>query len=229
MTESEAAREKIMTAIRTSLGVSGSEAERITDVSVRLDQHTPNLIPERARNTQTENVALFRKMMESQSATVKEIKGIDDVPSAVADYLRDNNLPAAIRMGSDPVLNDLPWTSETALDIKTGKAVATDSTAVSRAFGAAAETGTLFLISGAENPTTLNFLPDTHIVVLRNVDIAGAYEEVWEQIREVAGQRSMPRTVNLISGPSRTGDIEQKIVMGAHGPRRMCILLVGSP
>ncbi len=226
MTHSENARQKIMTAIHASLGVSGGEAERITEVSVRLDQHKPNLIPERARNTQAENVALFRTMMESQSATVVDLGSINDVPDRIADYLRDNNLPAALRMGSDPVLNALPWQEKTALEVGVGKATPQDSAAVSRAFGAAAETGTLFLTSGDHNPTTLNFLPETHIVVLRKVDIAGSYEEVWEQFREVYGQRSMPRTVNLISGPSRTADIEQTIIMGAHGPRRMCILLV---
>lgn len=228
MTQTEEARTKIMKTIRSSLGVSGGEAERITKVSVRLDQHKSNLIPERARNTQSENVVLFRKMMEDQSATVIELRENDDVPGAVAAYLRDNNLPAEVRMGSDPALKILPWASAAALDVNTGKAVPQDTASVSRAFGAAAETGTLFLVSGTDNPTTLNFLPETHIVVLRKVDIAGSYEEVWEQLREVHGQRTMPRTVNLISGPSRTGDIEQTIVMGAHGPRRMCILLIDS-
>jgi L-lactate dehydrogenase complex protein LldG len=36
----------------------------------------------------------------------------------------------------------------------------------------------------------------------------------------------LPRTVNLITGPSRTGDIEQRIQLGAHGPRRLHIVLV---
>ena len=228
MTYTEDSRNKIMNTIRSSLGVSGDEAERITRTSIRLDQHKPNLIPERARKTQLENIALFRNMMESQSATVVELEGMDDVPGAVAGYLRDNNLAAEIRMGSDPILTKLAWSSALALETKIGKAVPQDSAALSRAFGAAAETGTLFLLSGVDNPTTLNFLPETHIVVLRKVDIAGSYEEVWEQLREVQGQRTMPRTVNLISGPSRTADIEQTIIMGAHGPRRMCILLVGT-
>jgi L-lactate dehydrogenase complex protein LldG len=38
----------------------------------------------------------------------------------------------------------------------------------------------------------------------------------------------MPRSLNLISGPSRTGDIGGRIVLGAHGPRRLCIVIVGS-
>ena len=83
-----------------------------------------------------------------------------------------------------------------------------------------------FLTSGADNPTTLNFLPETHIVVIREKDILGSYEDAWNALRKLYGARAMPRTVNLISGPSRTADIEQIIVMGAHGPRRLHVIVV---
>ena len=82
------------------------------------------------------------------------------------------------------------------------------------------------MASGPDHPVTLNLLPDTHIVVLREVDIVGGYEEVWTKLRQRYGKDRMPRTVNTITGPSRTGDIEQAIELGAHGPRRMHILIV---
>jgi L-lactate dehydrogenase complex protein LldG len=86
-----------------------------------------------------------------------------------------------------------------------------------------AETGTLVLTSGPESPTTLNFLPDTHIAVVNRSQITGRYEDVWDKIRD---NGALPRTVNMISGPSRTGDIEQTIQLGAHGPRRLHILIL---
>ena len=89
-----------------------------------------------------------------------------------------------------------------------------------------AETGTLALASGPAAPTTLNLLPDTHIVVLPSSAVVGALEEVWTQLRARFGEGAMPRTVNFITGPSRSADIEQKLQMGAHGPRRLHILLV---
>ncbi len=91
------------------------------------------------------------------------------------------------------------------------------------AFTAVAETGTLMLRSGPDHPTTLNFLPDTHIVVLRAGQIVGPYEDAWAKLR-AAGD--MPRAVNFVSGPSRTADIEQTIQLGAHGPRRLHIVLI---
>ena len=95
---------------------------------------------------------------------------------------------------------------------------------------AIAETGTLMLVSGADTPTTLNFLPDTHIVVLRAGQVVAGYEDGWDLVRARAGgdPASWPRTVNLITGPSRTGDIEQRIQLGAHGPRRLHVVLVES-
>ena len=82
------------------------------------------------------------------------------------------------------------------------------------------------LTSGAAGPTTLNFLPENHIVVLKASQIVGPYEDAWDRVRAAEGEGRLPRTVNFITGPSRTGDIEQTLEMGAHGPRRLHIILV---
>jgi L-lactate dehydrogenase complex protein LldG len=84
----------------------------------------------------------------------------------------------------------------------------------------------VFLNSGADNPTTLNFLPENHIVVLRAADIEGNFEACFTRLRAKFGAGQMPRVLNMISGPSRTGDIEQTILLGAHGPKRMHIIIV---
>jgi len=97
----------------------------------------------------------------------------------------------------------------------------------SDALVAAAETGTLVLVSGADNPTTLSFLPETHFILIRASDVVGSYEEAFDRLRAIYGEGSLPRTVNLISGPSRTADIEQTIVRGAHGPKRLHVVILG--
>jgi L-lactate dehydrogenase complex protein LldG len=97
---------------------------------------------------------------------------------------------------------------------------------VSHAFGGVAETGTIVMVSGPENPSTLNFLPDNHIVVVSEKAITGDYETMWSKIRLSYGKGTMPRTVNWITGPSRSADIEQTILLGAHGPRRLHIVVV---
>ena len=97
---------------------------------------------------------------------------------------------------------------------------------VTGAFAGVAETGTLALTSGAPSPTLLNFLPETHIVVVDARDLAGTYEELWAKLKAQYGA-TMPRTLNLVTGPSRSGDIEQKLLLGAHGPRALHIIVVG--
>ena len=99
-------------------------------------------------------------------------------------------------------------------------------TSVSHAFAAVAETGTLVLTSGPDNPTTLNFLPDNHIVVLDAADLAGDFETVLARLREKFGAGVLPRVVNMITGPSRSADIEQTLILGAHGPRRLHVIAV---
>ena len=84
------------------------------------------------------------------------------------------------------------------------------------------------MVSGPENPSTLNFLPDNQIVVVAAKDVAGDYESVWAKIRFAYGKGGMPRTVNWITGPSRSADIEQTLLIGAHGPRRLHVVVVGA-
>lgn len=227
MRSASRARDTILGAIRKSLHVSGDGAPRRSAVRKRLERHPENAIPERARGGAEANLTLFKGMLKSQSATVAEVRGAEDLPDAVADYLRTSNLPAEFRSGTDDFLAMAPWQTVPSLTRLEGRGVASDAVGLSRAEVAAAETGTLFLTSGPDNPTTLNFLPDTHIAVVRKSDIVGSYEDAWRRVRHKYGAGVMPRTVNLISGPSRTADIEQVIVMGAHGPRRLHVIIVG--
>lgn len=219
------ARDDILGSIRRSLGVTGREAPRRMAVDERLERAPKGVIPQRAQLPADERVALFRTMAEATFATVDTVKSSADVPEAIAAFLRNANLPATLRMGSDLRLKAMPWQT-TALDIAHGPSDGRDLNAVSYAFGGVAETGTVVMTSGDANPTTLNFLPDNHIVVINAKDICGDYEEIWSRVRFAHGKGDMPRTVNWITGPSRSGDIEQVLLLGAHGPRKLHIVVV---
>ncbi len=203
-----------------------SDAERRKVVEQRLAGQQPHLIPERTKRERAELVTLFRGFLEGQSATVIEVASKADVPAAVGRYLRENNLPARLRHGDDAYLKDMPWSGEPQLECREGRAQATDEVGMTHAVAGVAETGTLIFCSGRENPVTLNFMPDTTIAVLREADIVDAYETAWTRVRDRYGRGAMPRTVNFVSGPSRTADIGGKLVIGAHGPRGMCVIVV---
>ncbi len=219
------ARADVLAAIRRSIGATGTEQTRIMAVDDRLERAPRGVVPQRGQVSGEDRLALFRKMAEYAQASIDEVPSPAEVPAAVASYLRQHNLPATLRMGEDSRLQAMPW-GETALDIATGPSAGQDLTGLSHAVGGVAETGTLALTSGADNPTTLNFLPDNHIVVVREADLSGDYEDLWRRLRFAHGKGAMPRTVNLVTGPSRSGDIEQTILLGAHGPRRLHIVIV---
>jgi L-lactate dehydrogenase complex protein LldG len=219
------ARDDVLANIRRSLGVSGGEATRRQIVTERLERAPKGIIPARGQVAGEERLAVFKLQAEAALATVTEVASASDVPASVAEFLRNHNLPAAVRLGTDPRLKAMPWDA-TSLEISEGPSEGQDLNAVSHAFGGIAETGTLAMVSGPENPSTLNFLPDNHIVVVSAKDVASDYEMVWAKVRFVYGKGAMPRTVNWITGPSRSGDIEQTLLLGAHGPRRLHILVV---
>jgi L-lactate dehydrogenase complex protein LldG len=222
------ARDLIFSSIRRSLGVSGTEATRRKAVADRLAQHPTGIVPARGQLPARERLALFRAMVEAANGSVEEIADAADVPGAIAALLRRHNLPMALKRGADARLAALPWERAGTLEVSVGPSDGNDLVALSHAFGAAAESGTLMLVSGPDNPTTLNFLPDTHVVVVEADDVAGDYETLWRKLREKFGAGALPRTVNLITGPSRSADIEQTLILGAHGPRRLHVIVVGA-
>lgn len=219
------ARADTLANIRRAIGITGSEAIRTAAVEDRLERAPKGLIPARGQVDGAARLALFKAQAEDKQASVEVLASTEEVPAAVARWLRDQNLPATIRMGADPLLAAMPWSSTT-LEVSGGPSLGDDLNAVSRAFAGVAETGTLVLRSGPDNPTTLNFLPDNHVVVVKAADVVGDYEAMWARLRKLHGKGEMPRTVNWITGPSRSGDIEQTLLLGAHGPRRLHVLVV---
>lgn len=226
------ARKDILETVRRSLQRQPGDGAEAA-VAARLAEHPRGPVPQRGQLQGEALLALFVAQAEGVSATVARVATPAEVPEAVADYLKGVNLPPKLRLAPHPALRALPWRERAPLlEIAEGRAEAEDAVSVTTAFAGVAETGTLMLHSGPQSPTTLNFLPETHVVVLQAEQVVGAYEEAWDRLRAAArgeggGGGGLPRTVNFITGPSRTGDIEQQIQLGAHGPRRLHVVLVG--
>jgi L-lactate dehydrogenase complex protein LldG len=221
------ARDNILSKVRRSLAVSGDDAARRTAVATRLAEAKPGIIPARGRLPGEERLRLFRDYAEKYGATTARVATIEDLPREVSQYLKSRNLPASVRMGEDPLLKAAHFESEPVLSVLSGASDGTDLAGVSHARAAVAESGTLVLTSGPDNPVTINFLPEHHIVAVKADDIGASLEDALAGITSAFGKGEMPRTVNFVTGPSRSGDIEQKIIMGAHGPRALHIVIVG--
>jgi len=215
-------RESILGTIRSGLGRGELGDAEKAELEDRIAARSRGVRPSRVDLDSDGLADLFVDYAKGVDMSVDRVASMEDVPDRVADYLARENLPANLRAAPDPSLDGIPWEKRPTLTITRGKTDGADEVGLTGAFAGVAETGTLIMRSGPEHPTTLNFLPDSHLVVIRKSQIVGSYEDAWDKIRD----GEMPRTVNFIAGPSRTGDIEQTIFMGAHGPRRMHIMLV---
>lgn len=222
-------RSVILGKIKSNLARSNDLDSKKT-IQARLQEHQVNLIPQRGELTQDQRVALFCQEASRVNASIVELTRFDEIPAAVSEYLKTHQLPAKVKIAPHNDITSLDWNVNTSLMIEEGPGVGDDGVSVSVAFGGVAETGTLVMTSGPETPTSLNFLPLDHIVVVRAQEIAGNYEAIWERIREAqtksGREGTLPRTVNWITGPSRTADIEQTLLLGAHGPQRLHILVI---
>ncbi|WP_305857943.1 LutC/YkgG family protein [Balneatrix alpica] len=186
-------------------------------VQQRLQSHPRSLIPARGQGDATQRRQVFIQMATEAAAEVHPISQLTEIPALLA--------AAGIKqlvITNESWIASLPW-QEQGISLQQRVAAVGDSASLTGSFAAIAETGTLMLHSSPDSPTTLNFLPDWHWVLLRSSRIQSCYEDAWQLLRTELG--SLPRTVNMITGPSRSADIEQRLQMGAHGPRKLSILL----
>lgn len=168
--------------------------------------------PKLARSQGVARLNQFMAKVEAAAGSVARISNLEELPRALAHELRKRNLPARIRHGSDPVWKGMRWGT---IDASSGIGRIEEPATLSRAEFGMAETGTLVLASGPDNPVTLTFLGETHFVVLNARDLCGGFEDFWANWR---ARGLDPRTINMVTGPSRSGDIGQVLQLGAHGP-----------
>ena len=166
-------------------------------------------------------LAHFEAQAQRMSSTTARVQALADVPAALAGWLRENGL--RLEGVCWETLADLDWAGA-GLALEARAPRDGDRLGVTGVFAAIAETGTLMLASGPRTPASTHLLPETHAAVVPASRVVRHYEDAFARMREELG--TPPRAMNLVSGPSRTGDIEQTIVLGAHGPYRVHLILV---
>lgn len=214
------ARERILAKIRAAQGRAGAATAQEHDaVTAYIRAHPPGPRP----NSEWDPLARFRERALSLATTLDAVPELAAVPRAIASYLRTQQLPLAAVCWSE--LADLDW-GAAGIRVAVRAARSDDMVGITGCFCAIAETGTLMTLSGPDTPPSVSLLPETHIAVVRTNRIVKSIEDGWMLLRAEHGQ--VPRAVNFISGPSRTADIEQTVTLGAHGPYRVHVILVGA-
>jgi L-lactate dehydrogenase complex protein LldG len=212
------ARRNILARIRAAQGreaePTAPEREAAEDYLARHPQGPRPPMPE-------DLAARFVEEAQKLATTVETVEALSEVPAAAQRYLVQHGLP--IRAIAWQTLQDINW-AEAGLAVEFRKPEDSDVVGITGCFCATAETGTLVLLSGPETYASAGLLPETHIAIVPASRIVAGHEEAFNLIRAERGE--LPRAVNFISGPSRTGDIEQTIVLGAHGPYRVHVIIV---
>jgi L-lactate dehydrogenase complex protein LldG len=214
------ARDRMLALIRAR---QGKPAARTQDESAAVQAYVSGRARSPVPRDDGDRLARFRERALSLASTVDAVAALGDVPGAVAAYLRERQL--ALRAVCWRQLFELDWAGH-GIAIEARAARDDDLVGITSAFCAIAETGTLLTLSGADTPPSVSLLPETHIAVFNASRIVRHMEDAWELVR--TENTGLPRAVNFISGPSRTADIEQTVTLGAHGPYRVHIVLVGA-
>lgn len=206
------ARDRILGRVRQGLGRNGGVA--LPDRGRPRGPHVNWLGQDRVQR--------FMACSLRMGTTVQRAGTLEKVPGLVARYLDSHGLP--LRGVAWPSLRGMGW-AEAGLVLEYREAHAGDAVGITGAFCALEETGTLLLVSGPETPASVSLLPETHIALLDAGRLQPHMEDAFDRVRESCSP--WPRALNFVSGPSRTADIEQTIVIGAHGPARVHVVLYG--
>jgi L-lactate dehydrogenase complex protein LldG len=194
-----------------------------------------------------EALARFRMEFERVAGVFHSVRALSDVPAAVLAIAAEKSASRVVAW--DPAVLGLdlaPALTAAGLSLGVAALGETDEAARSRHRDQAAaaqigvtgvdvalgETGSLIVISGAGRPRSTSLLPDTHVAVfdrrrlVESLEQVGILFEAWhaDPARSMTGAM-----INVITGPSRTADIELTLTRGVHGPKEVHAIFVESP
>ena len=213
----DTARAAILAQIRARQGRPAALHDlEAADAEVDIGRHVRGPQP-----TIADRIAGFTTQALALQTSVARVASAQDVPPAVAAYLREQAL--GMQGVAWDTLADLPWV-DASVTLEFRPPRDEDKLGITGCFCAVAETGSLVLASSPATPSSTHLLPETHIAIVPASRIVAALEDAYALLRAELGE--LPRALSTVSGPSRTGDIEQTIVLGAHGPYRVHVVIV---
>jgi L-lactate dehydrogenase complex protein LldG len=196
----------------------GDPRERAGRVDSRLQGRDSGTLPALPKDP----VATFVEQARAAAAEVVELRDEQEAVHRIVQVWRDKGAQPPLVAAPDPRLSELPWPDDLRVSYRT--ATAADRLALTAPYAGIAETGSLVMLSGPDSPTLLSFLPDHCLCLIEQSGILPNPEALWSRLRSEGVP--LPRALNMITGPSRTADVEQTLQLGAHGPRQLTILLI---
>jgi L-lactate dehydrogenase complex protein LldG len=103
-----------------------------------------------------------------------------------------------------------------------GEAPSIEGAGVSRAVYALVDTGSVVLAASPEEPRAASLLPNVHVTLVPEDVILAGLEELFAAVGD-----DLPSSLAIVTGPSRSADIEQKLTVGVHGPGEVHVVIQG--
>lgn len=182
--------------------------------------------------TKEEQIAQFCQHLDANHAQIIKVAELD-IPVVVAEQLKKRGIKTLL-YGNNNAYCSVVESLANPLQLKeydftldgSKEALFNDYPAsISSSRCAIAATGSIVLWPDANEPRTLSLVPPVHIVI---VDVNNLYADFSTLIKDQQWQNKLPTNVVLVSGPSKTADIQQTLAYGAHGPKELIVLLLNS-
>jgi L-lactate dehydrogenase complex protein LldG len=215
------ARAAILARIRQAQGRAGSQPTESELVRVREAIARREVGPQPSISRPADPIAHFLAECDRVGTTHSRVESEAQAPAQVARYLDAAGLER--RAVAWPGLAGLDWAGA-GVRVESRPARGDDRIGITGCYCAVAETGTLLLLGGPDTPKSTALLPETHVAIVNAARLVPTMEDAFALLRRERGE--LPRATWFVSGPSRTADIEQTIVIGAHGPYRVHVILV---
>ena len=216
MSQQQGSRENILHRVRTALGRSAGHPPS-DPPPVRLRIPTVDM---EAR------IASMCMRIEALAGTTHRVATTDEARALVAGIVAGKTIVAS----NSPYIADcgilaLPGVRTGIRDVTEMRTVsAASEVGITSADYALADTGTLVMISSPAEARLVSLLPLLHVAVVPASRILTGLDELFTLLPRPADQTS---SMVMITGPSRTADIEQILVRGVHGPAQITVIIVG--
>lgn len=229
-------RQQILNKVSSALQRSAQDVQQCADahaITTRFKQLTQQLpaanpVAVSTAMSQAELTEHFVKTVRACSAQVEQFTSLTLLQEFLTQEINASSLPVFCEAGE--LLNSLSWPSDMAAKLSADYKQ-TGQLGILQAECAIAETGSVVLTSGKHHAVAAGFLVDTLIVLVKAHDIVLGLEDIWpllNQQRRALHLNTPQRAVNIITGPSRTADVEQKVQLGAHGPRHLIVAVLNN-
>jgi len=218
------AKQNILAKLRKSL----------TGATPIADDFDVDLVTQPYTYSAEQRIPQLRKLMEAVHTEIHLTSGAD-WPALLAQLLRDRQLPSLLIAPTTPHGQritqhwannpDLPALKSYNRPMEEWKAELFNDTPASLTgtLGAIAATGSLILWPTREEPRLMSLVPPVHFALLKASEIRDNFYQVQQEFEWAQG---MPTNALLVSGPSKTADIEQVLAYGAHGPKDLVVLIL---